>query len=65
MEFIQLFDRLLKKIFIFNVFLYFPSHLISQSGHQKMKNDDFGGPNGPPRKKVSVEPCISTNLTKF
>ena len=29
-------------------------------GHQKIKYDGFGGPNGPPPKKVNVEPCIQT-----
>ena len=36
--------------------LFFSGHQNLLSGHQKMKIEDFGGPNGPPTKKVSVEP---------
>ena len=42
----------------FDVFLclFFSGHQNLLSGHQKMKIEDFGGPNGPPTKKVRVEP---------
>ena len=45
----------------FDVFLclFFSGHQNLLSGHQKMKIEDFGGPNGPPTKKVSVEPWFN------
>ena len=50
---------MLAVLFNFQCFsIFFPGHQISMLGHQKIKYDGFGGPNGPPPKKVSVEPCL-------